>query len=205
MVKNRKGFTLIEVIVVMLILTLVMSVTVPSIMSYANDGEKARIMTQTREIMIAAQAACIKQLSENPADYKKVSNLYTIRNDDYYKGLKAGRVTSYLLCFMQKNNPVSKKTTATETEKAIALAVLKYLGSEDYRTAVYKFVSTRNPLGVSVASYENSYKQPGINVVFREDGYIAFVEYGRDGWLCHLDNKGHMQMTKNGVFSKDPQ
>lgn len=53
--KNKKGFTLIEIIVVVVILAVLMAVAVPSVMKYMNEADDARYLAQARGGMIVAQ------------------------------------------------------------------------------------------------------------------------------------------------------
>ncbi|MDD6423262.1 MAG: prepilin-type N-terminal cleavage/methylation domain-containing protein, partial [Intestinibaculum porci] len=46
--RNKKGFTLIEIIVVIVILAVLMAVAVPSVMSYMSEGQNAKYETVAR-------------------------------------------------------------------------------------------------------------------------------------------------------------
>lgn len=48
--KNKKGFTLIEMIVVIAILAILSSILIPSVTGYIDSAEAARDMTNTRTI-----------------------------------------------------------------------------------------------------------------------------------------------------------
>lgn len=50
MKKNKKGFTLIEIIVVIVILAVLMAVAVPSVLKYINEADSAKYLTLTRAI-----------------------------------------------------------------------------------------------------------------------------------------------------------
>lgn len=63
--RNRKGFTLIEIIVVIVILAVLMAVAVPSVMSYMNEGNKAKYETVARAAMINTQTAVAKDYGDN--------------------------------------------------------------------------------------------------------------------------------------------
>ncbi|BBH26755.1 hypothetical protein SG0102_16890 [Intestinibaculum porci] len=53
--RNKKGFTLIEIIVVIVILAVLMAVAVPSVMSYMNEGQKAKYEAVARTVLINTQ------------------------------------------------------------------------------------------------------------------------------------------------------
>lgn len=58
--KNKKGFTLIEIIVVIVILAVLMAVAVPSVLSYLNEADNAKYVSQARAVMTSAQAEVTK-------------------------------------------------------------------------------------------------------------------------------------------------
>lgn len=61
--RNRKGFTLIEIIVVIVILAVLMAVAVPSVMSYMNEGQKAKYEAIARAAFINTQTAVAKDIA----------------------------------------------------------------------------------------------------------------------------------------------
>lgn len=63
--RNKKGFTLIEIIVVIVILAVLMAVAVPSVMSYMNEGQKAKYETVARAAMINTQTAVAKDYGDD--------------------------------------------------------------------------------------------------------------------------------------------
>ena len=62
--RNRKGFTLIEIIVVIVILAVLMAVAVPSVMSYINEGNKAKYESVARSVLINAQTEYAKAVAD---------------------------------------------------------------------------------------------------------------------------------------------
>lgn len=69
MLKKNKGFTLIEIIVVIVILAVLMAVAVPSVMSYMNEGKKAKYESVARGAMVNAQVQLAKQAAEDTPNY----------------------------------------------------------------------------------------------------------------------------------------
>ncbi|SEA34813.1 prepilin-type N-terminal cleavage/methylation domain-containing protein [Eubacterium aggregans] len=57
MKKNRKGFTLVEIIVVLVILAILAAFTIPAMLGFVNDARSKASIAQAREIYVAAQAA----------------------------------------------------------------------------------------------------------------------------------------------------
>jgi len=62
--KNKKGFTLIEIIVVIVILAVLMAVAVPSVMSYMNEGKNAKYQSVARAVLINAQTEYAKAVAD---------------------------------------------------------------------------------------------------------------------------------------------
>lgn len=61
--KNKKGFTLIEIIVVVVILAVLLAVAVPSVLKYINEADDAKYMTQARAVYSTMSIELTKALS----------------------------------------------------------------------------------------------------------------------------------------------
>ena len=61
MKKNKKGFTLIEIIVVIVILAVLLAVAVPSVLNYLDEADNAKLLANARAVMNSAQAEVIKE------------------------------------------------------------------------------------------------------------------------------------------------
>lgn len=59
---NKKGFTLIEIIVVVVILAVLMAVAVPSLLKYLDTAQEAPALTETHAIVTAAQKGLLKNI-----------------------------------------------------------------------------------------------------------------------------------------------
>lgn len=53
--KDKKGFTLIELIVVLVILGIVLAITVPAVTSYVNEAKEAKYLAQARSVFVVAE------------------------------------------------------------------------------------------------------------------------------------------------------
>lgn len=69
--KDKKGFTLIEIIVVIVILAVLMAVAVPSVLSYINEGDKAKYETAGRSVYIAVQTEYAKRVTDSKITAEK--------------------------------------------------------------------------------------------------------------------------------------
>lgn len=92
--KNKKGFTLIEIIVVIVILAVLMAVAVPSVMSYMNEGKNAKYQTVARAVLIDAQTQYAKAVADGAsAENAKTSVINYVAAKEYTGLKKAGDVT----------------------------------------------------------------------------------------------------------------
>ena len=60
LIKNKKGFTLIEIIVVIVILAVLMAVAVPSVLSYLGAADDAKYEAQARSVLTTTQIEVAK-------------------------------------------------------------------------------------------------------------------------------------------------
>lgn len=65
--KTKKGFTLIEVLLVVLILAVLASIVIPRIAESAGDAKKAKCDVNTANLISALERYCIKNSGAYPA------------------------------------------------------------------------------------------------------------------------------------------
>lgn len=106
MLKKNKGFTLIEIIVVIVILAVLMAVAVPSVMSYINEGKKAKYETVARGAMVNAQVQLAKAQTNGNSTEAAMSVAASLTNEDSgdlevtkIEPKGTGKITSYSVTF----------------------------------------------------------------------------------------------------------
>lgn len=65
MKKKEQGFTLIEIIVVLLIIGILLAITIPSIMGYVSKAKDAQLLTEARSVLLAAKTKGTQLYSNN--------------------------------------------------------------------------------------------------------------------------------------------
>ena len=99
---NKKGFTLIEIIVVVVILAVLMAVAVPAVMSYLDEADDAKFETTGRAVYTAVQTEWAKDYADgvtngNPAvkvDIDSVKDKAAKRVKDDEDSIKVLTVTA---------------------------------------------------------------------------------------------------------------
>ena len=90
--KNKKGFTLIEIIVVIVILAVLMAVAVPSVMSYMNEGKNAKYQSVARAVLIDTQTQYAKAVAAGNDETAAKTAVKTYVEGKTYTGLAAKAV-----------------------------------------------------------------------------------------------------------------
>ena len=67
---NKKGFTLVEIIVVLVILTILAAIAVPAVLGYVNDAKESKYVQEARSIYIVIQTEEAKFRAENGLNTK---------------------------------------------------------------------------------------------------------------------------------------
>lgn len=124
---KNKGFTLIEIIVVIVILAVLMAIAVPSVMSYMNEGQKAKYETIARAAFINTQIGVAEDIAK---DGKADDCLGVAKWVDAYKDAK----TNYGYYGSKKNYGDSFDNMITFT---IALSGDKGSSNCDVKAATY--------------------------------------------------------------------
>ena len=95
--KNKKGFTLIEIIVVLVIIALLAAATVPAMIGFVNDARGKAYAAEARVVLVAAQATVTEMVADGQ-DPKNIT-LDDIKGQEYFKNIVAEDVTGGLNAF----------------------------------------------------------------------------------------------------------
>lgn len=123
---NKKGFTLVEIIVVIVILAVLMAVAVPSVLGYISEADNAKLMAQARSVLTSTQAGVVKEqvssdgltsdeLTALPEKIKKASDVdaknITIYSKVVMKDDKVDTTNSQLLAAKSKDQVAAVSMT----------------------------------------------------------------------------------------------
>lgn len=107
MKRNKRGFTLVEIIVVLVILAILAAIAIPTTLGYVDDAKEARELAKLRESLIAAQVTFVKSAAFGESGSKEQTNhptesanrfLTTNQSKDLIKGLNL-EVNPYILMY----------------------------------------------------------------------------------------------------------
>ncbi len=65
--KNKKGFTLIEMLIVILIIVIIMSIAVPSILAYRKEAERTSDLGEAKTVLTAVETALVNNTIDRSA------------------------------------------------------------------------------------------------------------------------------------------
>ena len=76
---NKKGFTLVEIIVVLVILAILAAIAVPSVLGYVNEAKEERYIQEARSIYVVIQTeeAKAKAKSQKEINRQKLAKALT--------------------------------------------------------------------------------------------------------------------------------
>ena len=184
--KNKRGFTLVELIVALVILAILASLLVPALTGHMDKTKKQAVISEARDVWTAAQAALTECYALHPESFNDSSNScrFTITvNGVTYKNV--GRITNGALNALQKRP--NDKTEAGSSSRRVAAQVLKYLES-DGKNPRYTFGSGSL---ISSATRPSTYfdgKPKKTDVIIQifhtQDGRVIAINFAKDGYMA---------------------
>ena len=130
--KDKKGFTLVELIVVLVILAILIALLVPTLTGYIDNANKKKVQSEGRQVLMAAQ---------------------TLAEDDYaFDGTK-------LMCGVTPNIPLTTKPAGANDTKDPDIATLAEVGGKYNAAATHVTVdATGKFTSVVYADKDNKFE-----------------------------------------------
>ena len=72
--KNKKGFTLVEIIVVLVILAILAAIAVPSVIGYVNEAKESRYIQEAHSIYIVVETEVAKYKATDDPSEEEINN-----------------------------------------------------------------------------------------------------------------------------------
>jgi prepilin-type N-terminal cleavage/methylation domain-containing protein len=91
--KNRKGFTLVEVIVVLVVLAILATIAIPALTGYIDKANQRKLSTEDRDARMAMQTMLIDEIAEgkvNTTDESSVSEMLVVGDNYFFTSLPSG-------------------------------------------------------------------------------------------------------------------
>ena len=129
--KNKKGFTLVEIIVVLVILAILAAIAVPSVIGYVNEAKESRYIQEAHSIYTVVETEVAKYKATDDPSEKDI--------DNYIKDYKNIEIIYEDKDLIVVNKPENLLTIATEKEKDRTLynIVSKYVKSKNKNNKIY--------------------------------------------------------------------
>lgn len=122
--KNKKGFTLVEIIVVLVIIGILMALAVPAVMKYIDEAAETKVQSQVRAGFIAAQSSTASHVGEEPGISDTELNTW-LSNEDF-----TGIVNTELGLEGDEDGSV-ESITCTATNRKINSCTITVVGSDE--------------------------------------------------------------------------
>lgn len=196
-VKNKnKGFTLVELIVVIVILAILAAILVPALLGYIDRAKQQKGIQYVHDIQVAATAALV----EYKGLHKDKHGSFTAKNYPAPSGKTikgAYNISNYTFNELQTKN--GSKNAQSD---AIAKPMLEYLDSK-YSDKNKRFIfKGDSPAGKNADTIAASGSE-GLMIIFNDDCKIELIQYSdMDGFLYTYEAGQPIIVEKNGTFVK---
>lgn len=182
--KNNKGFTLVELIIVIAIMAILSSAVGIAVIRYIQKAREGNVREEARVIHDACQNAYVNMVAGDA----NLNLVKTFKKSDG-SSVRCGVVTNYHLASVQRGDTIDP-TAIDYCDYLIAKDILDSLNSNS--DSDYKFLNFNgavyNPIGMGCASFSSTYGCPGVIVVYDVEGNIIMLEYYKEKVLIHYED-----------------
>lgn len=132
---NRKGFTIVELVIVIAVIAILAAVLIPtfaSIVNKANDSNVQQVLAAARKVAVAENAA--------DADFSEADLVYVYKNDQYTWNATSGKFEKETTAITVDANDIVYAAAQPAADSAFAAGV--YKANEDLKAVTVVKVVT---------------------------------------------------------------
>lgn len=123
--KDRKGFTLVELIVVLVILAILAALLIPALTGYIDKANKDKVVAECRQVVVAAQTVASESYGQNKtinsASVKEIKELAEAPDSWKYAITIGAKNTVTSVVFTDGNNTVTYTKTPADGKETYEL------------------------------------------------------------------------------------
>jgi type IV pilus assembly protein PilA len=185
--KEQHGFTLVEIIVVLVVLAILAAFTIPTMLGFVADAKGKAYIAEAREVYVAAQAVATEYIAKTDI---MDGNISTDGANKHWGSGLAVSVSSYEVLYRKNNFLIAGGSTEYNTPQVNASRQMYRYISND-RTSISNINLLTNakatPSGkdaawiVTIGEGDDNYAGTGSNGKTRT-GKVTKVIYLRDGY-----------------------
>ena len=194
---NNKGFSLVELIIVIAIMAILAGAIAPAVIRYIRKARASRATDEARVIVQAVEAALATKAGE---DAPLVYNMTFV--DSAGNSVSVGLVTNWILSETQSGT-VFQDTDPDYPNYIIAQEILENLSSNvDHDYQFFNFTgNNNNPIGMNCSQFASAYNNcPGVIVVYTPNGKVKMMEYYNYGCLIHYEDNEYTYLEDETNF-----
>lgn len=119
--ENKKGFTLVELIVVLVILAILIALLVPALTGYIDKANKRKVETEARNALMACQTLATESYGKSDAENPQATIGDTFYGDAKKLSEVPGTISAVTLKKADGSKGVGKISTMTYTNKGYTI------------------------------------------------------------------------------------
>lgn len=194
--KNNKGFTLVELIVVLVILATLAAILVPTLLGYIDRAKQQKGVRKMHDIQVATTSALVEYYGINKYKVTRTfsKKTYTVNGSD----VVGHSISNWTFSRLQKQD-----NSNNDCSDAIAKLMLNYLESnKNTKEKTYTFKDYTDSAYDKTASEIAKAGAEGLIIIFSEDCKLLAIQYSDlDGFLYTYDaSKKGIKVEENGKF-----
>ena len=135
-IHKKHGFTLVELIVVLSILTILATLLIPSLTGYIEKAKKQAVLTEAKEVWTATQAALSECYAMYPESFEESCKFTSTIGGE--KMTKLGRISNGALNALQRNP--KDQTEVNTSSRRVARQVQIKMQNRAIHSAMVRFL-----------------------------------------------------------------